>query len=330
MSWQPHGPAVPGPPGGEGRRDRLPATTTTTPLHHSVGRAHEVRVRVDSVSPSRAAGDKDYLPLASGDRHHASSQHDSGAEDNGNPHQEGDGNDDDAASCSSHTEPHFGSAEVIRDIIVGLSDGLTVPFALAAGLAALNNSRLVVTAGLAEIVAGSISMGVGGYLAGMSEIEHYNSEREREAMEVELLPEREMQEIRDIFEPYGMDRAALEPLLDALTHNKEAWIDFMMKFELNMEKPDANRAWISAVTIGVSYLLGGMVPLIPYMLISSAFVALWASVAATVGALFLFGYIKARLFGTPNPLMSAVQMAGVGSLAAGAAFGIARLIPPAF
>jgi VIT1/CCC1 family predicted Fe2+/Mn2+ transporter len=290
----------------------------------------EVQVRVDAVMSSGSPGKQHYRSLSPARPQHASSQHNSDDDAGGGGGGHDDDEDETASLCPSHAEPHFGSAEVVRDIIVGLSDGLTVPFALAAGLAALNNTRLVVTAGLAEIVAGSISMGVGGYLAGMSEIEHYTAERKREAMEVELMPEREIQEIREIFSPYGMNRAALEPMLEVLANNKEAWIDFMMKFELNMEKPDKHRAWISAITIGFSYLLGGMVPLVPYMLIESAYAALWASVFATVLALFLFGYIKAHLFGIPNPLQSALQMAAVGSLAAGAAFGIARLIPPAF
>nr|KAJ3416799.1 hypothetical protein HK105_001177 [Polyrhizophydium stewartii] len=213
-------------------------------------------------------------------------------------------------------EPHFEGAQVIRDVIVGLSDGLTVPFALAAGLASLNNSRLVVTAGFAEIVAGSISMGLGGFLAGLSEIEHYDNERLREEREVETVPLREQEEIAEIFEPYGISREIVQPIIDVLVQNKEVWVDFMMKFELNLEKPDRNRTW-----------LGGLVPLIPYIFISTAVSALYVSAGVTILALFIFGYFKARMLGNRHPFLSALQMAVVGTAAAGAAFGIAKLIP---
>ncbi|KAJ1541164.1 hypothetical protein HK405_010842 [Cladochytrium tenue] len=157
----------------------------------------------------------------------------------------------------THSEPHFSGAEIVRDIIVGLSDGLTVPFALAAGLASLNNSKIVVTAGMSEIVAGAISMGLGGYLAGMSEIEHYDAERARERMEVDVMPEEEEQEIVDIFHPYGLDRESIEPLLSLLKANPETWVDFMMRFELSLERPSVHRSWISAITIGLSYFVSG-------------------------------------------------------------------------
>ncbi|KAI8928804.1 VIT family-domain-containing protein [Entophlyctis helioformis] len=239
-----------------------------------------------------------------------------------------DDNDDDTSSIAdSHKEPHFEGAEIIRDVIVGLSDGLTVPFALAAGLASLNNSRLVVTAGIAEIVAGSISMGLGGYLAGLSEIEHYNSERIREVREVETVPHREEEEIAEIFEPYGITRSVVQPMIDVLKQDKEVWVDFMMKFELNLEKPSVHRSWISALTIGFSYFMGGLVPLMPYVFINSAITALNVSVAVTILALLIFGYVKARLLGISKPLSSALQMAIIGAVAAGAAYGIAKAIP---
>ncbi|KAJ3323109.1 hypothetical protein HDV06_002121 [Boothiomyces sp. JEL0866] len=231
------------------------------------------------------------------------------------------------ASIDSHAEPHFGSAEVIRDVIVGLSDGLTVPFALAAGLATLDSSRIVVTAGVAEVVAGSISMALGGYLAGLSEIEHYDSERIREQVEVDELPERETQEIYEIFEPYGMNDKQLQPLIAKLQSDKEIWVDFMMKFELGLERPDPNRSWISALTIGVSYFGGGVVPLLPYVFISHAMTALMVSAIVTVVALFIFGYVKSILLGNVRPFLGALQMTIVGALAAGAAFGIASLLP---
>ena len=199
-------------------------------------------------------------------------------------------------SCSSdssrgHKEPHFGSAEVVRDIVIGLSDGLTVPFALAAGLATLDNSRLVVTAGMAEVVAGAISMGLGGYLAGLSEIEHYDAERLREKHEVETVPEREEEEIVEIFEPFGLTKKDLAPMLNVLRNDKEAWVDFMMKFELQLERPSVFRSWISALTIGFSYFLGGLIPLIPYMVISEAMKAMELSIGVTLLALFIFGFV---------------------------------------
>ncbi|KAI9205843.1 VIT family-domain-containing protein [Polychytrium aggregatum] len=231
------------------------------------------------------------------------------------------------SSFDSHIEPHFEGAEVLRDIIVGLSDGLTVPFALAAGLAALGNSRLVVLAGMAEIVAGAISMGLGGWLAGRSEIEHYDAERKREQFEVKELPDHEEAEIVEIFEPYGLSKEALQPLLDGLKADPEKWVDFMMKFELCLEKPDPSRTWISALTIGSSYFIGGLVPLIPYILIADSQTALLVSVAFTIFVLLVFGYAKARILGTAKPLVSALQTAFIGALASGAAFGVAKVIP---
>jgi VIT1/CCC1 family predicted Fe2+/Mn2+ transporter len=234
---------------------------------------------------------------------------------------------DDTSSIDSHAEPHFGSAEVVRDVIIGLSDGLTVPFALAAGLATLDSSRLVLTAGIAEVVAGSISMALGGYLAGLSEIEHYDNERKREAWEVEYLPEREEEEIVEIFEPYGISEHALQPLIRHLKANKETWVDFMMKFELNLERPEPNRSWISALTIGVSYFLGGVIPLTPYALFPLAKDALTVSAGVTIFALFIFGYVKSRMLGNARPFVGAIQMMLVGSLAAACAYGVAQFIP---
>ncbi|TPX34071.1 hypothetical protein SmJEL517_g03256 [Synchytrium microbalum] len=231
-----------------------------------------------------------------------------------------------SSSNNSHVEPHFGAAEVVRDIIIGLSDGLTVPFALAAGLSSLNNTHLVVTAGFAEIVAGSISMGLGGFLAGRTEIDHYNSERAREVREVETVPEREEEEIYEIFEPYGVTKTSLQPMMYMLKQDKERWVDFMMKFELALEKPDISRSYIAALTIGVSYFIGGLVPLFPYIFMSSTTEALYVSMAVTIAALFIFGYVKSRILGVPA-FMGAIQMAVIGACAAGAAFGIARAIP---
>ncbi|ORY52074.1 DUF125-domain-containing protein [Rhizoclosmatium globosum] len=231
------------------------------------------------------------------------------------------------SDLDSHIEPHFAGAEIVRDVVVGLSDGLTVPFALSAGLASLGNSRFVVLAGMAEIVAGAISMGLGGYLAGRSEIEHYDSEYIREETEVREVPERELEEIVEIFEPYGMDRQSLEPLLCKLKANPKQWIDFMMKFELNLEKPDGSRVWISALTIGGSYFMGGLVPLIPYMFVADSEIALNISIAVTLIVLFIFGFVKAKFLGVNTPFRSAFEMMVVGAVASGAAFGIAKAMP---
>lgn len=172
-------------------------------------------------------------------------------------------------------------------------------------------------------------MALGGYLAGVSEIEHYDSERKREQWEVVHVPHKEEAEISEIFEPYGLTAQQIEPILEHLKKNPELWVDFMMKFELNLERPEANRSWISAITIGVSYLLGGIIPLLPYVFIAKAFDALMVSAAVTVLALFIFGYVKSRLLGTSSPLFGALQMAIIGSVAAGAAYGVAQLIPQA-
>ncbi|KAJ3176367.1 hypothetical protein HK101_010448 [Irineochytrium annulatum] len=229
------------------------------------------------------------------------------------------------STTDSHDEPHFFGAEVVRDVIVGLSDGLTVPFALAAGLSSLNNSRIVVTAGMAEIVAGAISMGLGGYLAGRSEIEHYDAERRREVHEVLTMPRREEAEIVELFEPYGVGKNEVEPLLERLRADPEMWVDFMMKFELALERPDARRSWISAITIGFSYFMGGLVPLIPYMLFAEAEQAFHVSIVATLSVLLLFGYVKARLLGVQNAPLSALQMMLIGAAAAATAYFVAKV-----
>lgn len=209
-----------------------------------------------------------------------------------------------------------------------MSDGLTVPFALAAGLSgAVANSGLVVTAGVAEIAAGSIAMGLGGYLAARGEAEHYEKERHREWCEVKEMPDEERNEIREIFRRYGLADAEIQPIIDGLERNHDNWIDFMMKYELALEKPDPNRGLISALVIAFSYIAGGIIPLAPYMLMPQAHAALLASAAVTVAALFIFGYVKGRFTGS-RPMKSAVQTTIVGALAAMTAFFIARLISP--
>jgi vacuolar iron transporter family protein len=226
---------------------------------------------------------------------------------------------------TTHVEKHFTGTAVIRDIVIGMSDGLTVPFALAAGLSGIANSTaIVITGGLAEIAAGSISMGLGGYLAARSDAEHYAKERETERLEVEMIPAKEIEEVEQVLTEYGLDQRQGTLVANALSKRPEAWIDFMMKFELGLEKPAPQRALRSALTISASYIVGGMIPLAPYMLIHNTGSALIYSVIFTLAALLVFGYIKARFTGT-HPIRSALQTALIGSLAAAAAFGLAKL-----
>lgn len=225
-----------------------------------------------------------------------------------------------------HVEEHFTAGETVRDIVIGMSDGLTVPFALAAGLSgAVSVTSIIVTAGLAEIAAGSIAMGLGGYLAARSDAEHYASERSREQREISEKTEAEKQEIREIFVSYGLTAEESKPIVEALSQRPNAWIDFMMRFELGLERPEPKRALTSALTIALSYIVGGLIPLSPYILLPSARAALLTSVVVTLLALLLFGYIKGRFTGT-RPLRSGLQTALIGGLAAAAAFLIARLI----
>jgi VIT1/CCC1 family predicted Fe2+/Mn2+ transporter len=225
-----------------------------------------------------------------------------------------------------HIERHFTSSDVVRDIVIGMSDGLTVPFALAAGLTgAIEQTGIIVTAGLAEIAAGSIAMGLGGYLAAKSDAEHYAKEREREKREVAEIPHEEMREVAEVFQAYGLTEEETWPIVQALRRQPRNWIDFMMRFELGLEKPEPRRALISAVTIAGAYVAGGLVPLAPYIFMHSASNALFISVGLTLFALFVFGYVKGRFTGT-RPLRSALQTTLIGSVAAGAAFAIARAI----
>jgi VIT1/CCC1 family predicted Fe2+/Mn2+ transporter len=225
-----------------------------------------------------------------------------------------------------HIEQHFTSSETVRDIVIGMSDGLTVPFALAAGLSgAVQSTTLVVTAGLAEIAAGSIAMGLGGYLAARTDAEHYRSERVREELEVEEMPGVETAEVVEVLRTYGLDDESAHRVADALRADRNRWVDFMMRFELGLEEPDPGRARSSALTIALSYMAGGLVPLMPYIVMDHMASALLASVAATLLALLVFGYVKGR-FTTAKPLRSAWQTAAVGALAAAAAFVIAKAI----
>ena len=225
-----------------------------------------------------------------------------------------------------HTEKHFRSNEVVRDVVIGMSDGLTVPFALAAGISgATSAAAIVVTAGFAEIAAGSIAMGLGGYLAGRSDVEHFESEEKREYHEVEHLLEVEKEEVLEIFEGFGLTEAESRPIVESLAQRPKDFVEFMMRFELGLEKPDPGRAWRSALTIGGSYIVGGLIPLTPYLIAPNVQTGLIWSIVVTVLALLIFGYVKGRFTGT-NPIKSAIQTCLIGSLAAGVAFGIARLI----
>lgn len=225
----------------------------------------------------------------------------------------------------AHTETHFTSSEVVRDIVIGMADGLTVPFALAAGLSGVGAStHVVVIAGLAEIAAGSIAMGLGGYLASRGDAEHYASERRREEAEVVERTRDEEQEIYEIFEEYGVTRDESDHVLQALKRNPKAWVDFMMRFELGLEEPEPQRARQSAITIAFSYIVGGLVPLAPYMLLTDSTHALTASVITTLLALLAFGAAKGRATGT-RILYSGLQTLLIGGLAAAAAYGLARL-----
>jgi VIT1/CCC1 family predicted Fe2+/Mn2+ transporter len=225
-----------------------------------------------------------------------------------------------------HHEHHVTSSEVVRDIVIGMADGLTVPFALAAGLSgAVSSSGLVVTAGIAEIVAGSIAMGLGGYLAGRTEVDHYQSELKREYGEVERVPEQEKMEVKEIFSEFGLSHSLQNQIADELAKDKKKWVDFMMRYELGLEEPNANRATKSALTIGLSYIVGGIIPLSPYIVIDNAQVALYYSCFVTLICLFVFGYFKSKLTGQPT-VTGAIKVVIIGALAAGAAFLIAKLI----
>ncbi|UPT95030.1 VIT1/CCC1 transporter family protein [Bradyrhizobium barranii subsp. apii] len=227
--------------------------------------------------------------------------------------------------ATPHVEKHFTSSESVRDVVIGMADGLTVPFALAVGLsAAVANTDVIVTAGLAEVVAGAIAMGLGGYLAARTDAEHYAAEEQREHHEIDHLHEREVEEVEQIFREYGLEGDALKSVVGAIASNRQRWVDFMMRFELGLERPDPKRAPISAATIGGSYVIGGLIPLVPYMFTQNIGTALQISVAATGLALICFGAVKGHFTGV-NKIKSALQTLLVGGLAAGAAYWLAHL-----
>ena len=224
-----------------------------------------------------------------------------------------------------HAEHHFESTETVRDIVIGMSDGLTVPFALAAGLSGAHvRTSVVVLAGLAEIAAGCIAMGLGGYLAARTDSEHYENEHQREVRETRDVPDEEAAEVARVFQGWGLTDQQIEPIVTAITSDEKRWIDFMMKFELGLEEPDPKRAVRSAATIGFSYVAGGLIPLCPYFFMQDLDRALIASVSVTLSALAVFGAIKARFTGI-HMLRGAKQTVLIGGLAAAAAFLIARL-----
>ncbi len=228
--------------------------------------------------------------------------------------------------ATPHLEKHFTAGAAVRDVVIGMSDGLTVPFALAAGLTgAISSSHLILTAGFAEIAAGSIAMGLGGFLAARGDAEHYASERLREEKEIVSLPDTEAQEVREIFETYGLTAGESESVVSALRKRPQDWVNFMMRFELGLEKPDPSRAWKSALTIAGAYALGGIIPLAAYLFFADAHESLKWSAAITLVALAIFGAVKGRFTGVPV-WKSALQTTMIGSLAAAAAFGIARWI----
>jgi VIT1/CCC1 family predicted Fe2+/Mn2+ transporter len=225
-----------------------------------------------------------------------------------------------------HVEQHFTAGEAVRDVVIGMSDGLTVPFALAAGLSgAVAVSHVVVTAGLAEVAAGAIAMGLGGYLAARSDADHYASERRREEREIRDVPDREVAEVVGLLQTYGVSAEASAPVIDALKARPSAWTDFMMRFELGLEEPDPARALRSALTIAGAYIAGGLIPLAPYMMLHDVGAALPWSIGTTGIALAVFGYVKGMFTGA-HPFRSAIQTTVIGGLAAAAAFGIARAI----
>jgi VIT1/CCC1 family predicted Fe2+/Mn2+ transporter len=225
---------------------------------------------------------------------------------------------------TQHIERHFSASDTIRDIVIGMSDGLTVPFALAAGLSgAVHSTGLILTAGGAEIAAGSIAMGLGGYLAAKSDADHYRAELKREYDEIGRFPEKEEEEVREVFREFDLDEDQIEPIVQKLKQSPDKWVDFMMRFELGLEKPNQSRAWISAITIAVSYIVGGIIPLIPYFIVSVPSQGLVASVILTLIILFIFGGIKGRFTGTPI-VKSGFETMIVGGLAAAAAFLLAR------
>lgn len=226
---------------------------------------------------------------------------------------------------NDHKEEHLASSDLLRDVVIGMSDGLTVPFALAAGLSgAVANSNIIVIAGIAEIAAGGIAMGLGGYLSGKTEQDHYNSELKREYDEVEHKPEVERTEVKEIFQNIGLSEELQQQVTNEIIKDKKRWVDFMMKFELGLEEPNPKRARNSAFNIGLSYVAGGIIPLSPYFFIDDSKEALKISVVATLLCLFTFGYFKSKITGVA-PVSGALKVTLIGALAAAAAYAVALI-----
>ena len=224
-----------------------------------------------------------------------------------------------------HHEEHLTSSDWIRDVVIGMSDGLTVPFALAAGLSgAVDSTGIIVIAGIAEIAAGSIAMGLGGYLAGKTEQDHYNTELKREYYEVEHMHEREIAETKEFFSSLGLSEAVQDRATEEIAQDKDKWVSFMMKYELGLEQPDPKRATKSALNIGISYVVGGLVPLSPYFFVDSPLTGLKFSVVVTLICLFIFGWFKSKITGVA-PFAGALRVTLIGAMAAAAAFLVAKL-----
>lgn len=234
----------------------------------------------------------------------------------------------DTSLAAGHTEQHMTGSEILTDIVIGMSDGLTVPFALAAGLSGAVDQahhNLIWIAGLAEIAAGSIAMGLGGYLAGKTEVDHYNSELKREYDEVERVPDIERNEVKEFFSSLGLSHEVQQKAVEEMTKDKDKWVDFMMKYELGLDKPDPQRARKSAFNIGLSYIVGGLIPLSPYFFVTDGITGLRISAIITLCCLFIFGYFKSKMTGV-NPIGGAIRVMIIGALAAGCAFAVAKLI----
>jgi vacuolar iron transporter family protein len=225
-----------------------------------------------------------------------------------------------------HEEKHFTQNEVVRDLVIGTADGLTVPFALAAALSgAVAANPLIVTAGLAEIAAGCVAMGLGGYLAARTDADHYKAERKREEEETHEYPERERWEVAAILHRYGVRGDALKMAVESICSDRKRWVDFMMRFELDLREPQPERAAQSAATIGGAYVVGGLIPLTPYMIFATTPPALALSSALTAVALLGFGWLKARATGLP-PLRGALQTLAIGGAAAAVAYVVAKAV----
>lgn len=224
-----------------------------------------------------------------------------------------------------HHEEHLESSDFLRDVVIGMSDGLTVPFALAAGLSgAVDENSIIVIAGIAEIAAGAIAMGLGGYLAGKTEQDHYQSEVKREYYEVDNLRHKEIEETKEFFANIGLSEELQVKATEEIAKDKDKWVEFMMKYELGLDKPDPKRASKSAFNIGMSYVVGGLVPLSPYFFLDEPIAALKYSVGVTIACLFIFGWFKSKLTGV-NPLWGAIRVSMIGAAAAAAAFGVAKI-----